>query len=159
MQSIGVANGPEAVRKNENVVLPCWALTRRVSAHNCEYLTSRLYVSAVTWYVIGALKAPIPCQVTVLKTAGKPFVKMKKGGSIGNGPLILSAVVREQFWSVHTFCTGMYGEHFCGNFRFLTVVVTMRTDDLWGLPWAKYQVTVKKLSAVTHSRLSSVSPR
>jgi hypothetical protein len=54
MQSIGVANVPEAVPKNENDVLPCWALTRRVSAHNGQYITSRVYVSAVTWHVIGA---------------------------------------------------------------------------------------------------------
>jgi hypothetical protein len=54
MQSIGGANGPEAVPKNENDVLPCWALTRRVSAHNGQYITSRQYVSAVTWRVIGA---------------------------------------------------------------------------------------------------------
>jgi hypothetical protein len=29
--------------KNENDVLPYWALTRRVSAHNGQYLTSRLF--------------------------------------------------------------------------------------------------------------------
>jgi hypothetical protein len=51
---VGIANGPEAVWKNKNNVLPCWALTRRVSAHNGQYLTSRLYVSAVTWNVIRA---------------------------------------------------------------------------------------------------------
>jgi hypothetical protein len=48
---------------------------------------------------------------------------------------------------------------FLWKFCFLTTVVvaTMRTADLWGLAWAKYQATGKKLSAVTHLRLSSVS--
>jgi hypothetical protein len=99
MKSIGVANGPEAARKNENDVLQCWTLTRRASALNGQYLTSRLYVSAVTWHVIGAWYAPIACQVTVSQTGGKPFGKIKRGGTIGHGQLILSAVVREMFWS------------------------------------------------------------
>jgi hypothetical protein len=30
------------------------SITRRVSAHNGQYITSRVYVSAVTWHVIGA---------------------------------------------------------------------------------------------------------
>jgi hypothetical protein len=49
------------------------------------------------------------------------------------------------------FCT------FLRKFRFLTVVATMRTADLWQLAWAKYQATGEKLSAVIHSRLSTVT--
>jgi hypothetical protein len=45
------------------------------------------------------------------------------------------------------------------KFRFLTIVATMRTADLCDLAWAKYQATGKKLSAVTHSRLSTMSLR
>jgi hypothetical protein len=40
---------------------------------------------------------------------------------------------------------------FLWKFRFLTVVATMRTADLWGLARAKYQATGKRLNAVTHS--------
>jgi hypothetical protein len=55
-------------------------------------------------------------QVTVSQTGWKPLGKMKRGGSIGHSQLTLSDVVRGPFWSVRTFCTGTYGEHFCGNF-------------------------------------------
>jgi hypothetical protein len=39
MQSIGVAIGPGVVPKNENNILPYWALTRRVSAHTDQYIS------------------------------------------------------------------------------------------------------------------------
>jgi hypothetical protein len=68
---------------------------------------------------------------------------MKRGGSIGHGQLILSAVVCGArtvlectyllYWDVR--------RAFFWKFCFLTVVATMRTDDLWGLAWAKYQAT------------------
>jgi hypothetical protein len=48
---------------------------------------------------------------------------------------------------------------FLRKFRFLTVVATMRTADLYNLAWGGYQATGEKLSAVTHSRLLTVSLR
>jgi hypothetical protein len=63
------------------------------------------------------------------------------------------------------FCMGTYllywtvRRAFLRKFCFLTVVATMRTANLCHLAWGEYQATGKKLSALTHSRLSTVSLR